>query len=422
MYKKRRSLIQLIFLSGNGFVPVFASSYNSLSVGHSAYPYWVIGKLPKTEYPYFEKGNKPFMAPNEKAAFFWCQAALDLIQKYRLNPLRASRVLAYMNTALHDVGLTFASQDDETGLLVRHEFCGLRMLQYLFPEESEGGWRLQLELRLKSYSLDLQQRQLCEQQSLRVSDLSVQRAIADRSDPGGAMIQPPQGIAFPWRAAPPLWVSRPVEPFAPRWRTWLVDASIADVTPAPPTVDPVRYQKEIEEVWLVSKTLTDAQKAIAERWNLDLGTVTPPGVWVKWLLASKTFRELPTLSQTTVLSALTTAMQDAFIACWKVKFTWWTERPVTAIHRTLDKNFLPHVVTPAFPAYVSGHATISGAAATVLASFFPEQKQLLSGMAQEAADSRLYGGIHIRSDNEEGLKLGIKVGQLCLQKMMEKMT
>ena len=79
---------------------------------------------------------------------------------------------------------------------------------------------------------------------------------------------------------------------------------------------------------------------------------------------------------------------------------------------------MPHVITPAFPAYVSGHASVSGAAAQVLSTFFPQKQNHFLSLAQEAADSRLYGGIHFRSDNEEGLKLGLKVGkQACSEKL-----
>jgi membrane-associated phospholipid phosphatase len=51
----------------------------------------------------------------------------------------------------------------------------------------------------------------------------------------------------------------------------------------------------------------------------------------------------------------------------------------------------------------------------VLTRFFPSQSRLLSALAAEAAVSRLYGGIHFRSDNEAGLELGRLVGEVALQ-------
>jgi membrane-associated phospholipid phosphatase len=90
-------------------------------------------------------------------------------------------------------------------------------------------------------------------------------------------------------------------------------------------------------------------------------------------------------------------------------------RPVTAIRRLIDPEWLPYTVTPPFPAYVSGHSATSGAAATVLAAFLPDQAGQLDAMAEEAAISRLYGGIHFRSDNEAGLELGRRVGAVALR-------
>ena len=72
-------------------------------------------------------------------------------------------------------------------------------------------------------------------------------------------------------------------------------------------------------------------------------------------------------------------------------------------------------MTPPFPSYVSGHSSTSGAASTVLAAFFPADATRLRAMAEEAAVSRLYGGIHYRSDNEAGLALGRRVGGVALR-------
>lgn len=109
---------------------------------------------------------------------------------------------------------------------------------------------------------------------------------------------------------------------------------------------------------------------------------------------------------------------DAFIAAWHVKFKHWTQRPVHAIGERLVPGFLPYLLTPPFPAYVSGHATASGAAAEVLSAYFPGQTQQLLALADEAAQSRLFGGIHFPSDNEQGLRLGREIGQRVLARVI----
>jgi membrane-associated phospholipid phosphatase len=89
---------------------------------------------------------------------------------------------------------------------------------------------------------------------------------------------------------------------------------------------------------------------------------------------------------------------------------------VTAIRRELDPSFLPYITTPPFPSYVSGHSTTSGAASTVLAARFPRAARQLRAWADEAAVSRLYGGIHFSSDNDAGLTLGRKVGRAAVKR------
>ena len=101
------------------------------------------------------------------------------------------------------------------------------------------------------------------------------------------------------------------------------------------------------------------------------------------------------------------------MACWDAKYAYWSLRPVSAIQRLVAPDWLPYLTTPPFPSYVSGHATTSGAASTVLSSYFPSRAGDLAALAEEAARSRLYGGIHFRTDNEVGLALGRQVGQVA---------
>lgn len=172
------------------------------------------------------------------------------------------------------------------------------------------------------------------------------------------------------------------------------------------------------EVFEVSRTLTDEQRRIADFWADGAGTVTPPGHWNQIALELIRSYQLSDLAAARVLAALNTAQADAFIACWDAKFTYWSERPVTAIRRELDPNWLSYIVTPPFPSYVSGHSTTSGAASELLSAFFPGEEQQLRGWAEEAAVSRLHGGIHFRTDNEVGLTLGNKIGRVAANRYL----
>jgi membrane-associated phospholipid phosphatase len=187
--------------------------------------------------------------------------------------------------------------------------------------------------------------------------------------------------------------------------------------PAPPLYDSDQYWSEAKEVWVASLRLSAEQRALADYWHLDKGSVTPAGLWNRKVLALLQRASCAPGQDARVLAAANVAMHDALIAAWHVKYRYWTLRPVNAIRERYDPHFLPYLITPAFPAYVSGHATVSAAAAEVLSHYFPEHAHALRAMAQDVADSRLYGGIHFRSDNEEGLRLGRQVGRVVVQRI-----
>jgi hypothetical protein len=77
----------------------------------------------------------------------------------------------------------------------------------------------------------------------------------------------------------------------------------------------------------------------------------------------------------------------------------------------------PYLPTPFVPSYVSGHATVSGAAAEILAYFFPKDAGWLRDWAKTAARSRLYGGIQTSIENDTGLRLGQQVAGATLRRL-----
>jgi membrane-associated phospholipid phosphatase len=99
------------------------------------------------------------------------------------------------------------------------------------------------------------------------------------------------------------------------------------------------------------------------------------------------------------------ALHDAAVACWEAKFTYFSPRP-----SQLDPTIRTVTGLPNFPSYTSGHSTFSAAAAEVLSYLFPNAGAFFRSEAEEAAISRLYGGIHYRSDIEVGKDHGRRVG------------
>jgi hypothetical protein len=104
---------------------------------------------------------------------------------------------------------------------------------------------------------------------------------------------------------------------------------------------------------------------------------------------------------------------DGFVACWDAKYAYWGIRP-----NQYDTSFQPALmVTPPFPGYPSGHATISALMAGLYSYFFPADSAYFRDKANDAAESRFQGGIHFRTDNEVGLVLGRKVAAAIVQKV-----
>ena len=102
---------------------------------------------------------------------------------------------------------------------------------------------------------------------------------------------------------------------------------------------------------------------------------------------------------------------DACIICWDTKSFYYNPRP-----SQLNPAIKTLTGIPNFPSYISGHSTFSRAAAVVLGHIIPERANAYNDMANQASMSRLYGGIHFRSDCETGLKVGKNVGAFAVQR------
>ena len=193
------------------------------------------------------------------------------------------------------------------------------------------------------------------------------------------------------------------------------------------------FHAQALEVYETTKALTPDQKIIARFWSDDpMLSPTPPGHWVSILLdiAERDALPLPRLAD--ALARLGVAQMDAFIACWQSKFQYNLIRPVTYIRQHIDPKWEPLLITPPFPEYPSGHSTLSGASSAVLSAIFGagfafddathEDDGLpvrsypdFKSAAQEAALSRLYGGIHFRAAIEQGLAQGECVAAPAIQ-------
>ncbi len=253
-----------------------------------------------------------------------------------------------------------------------------------------------------------------------------------------------------WVPTPPMY-GQALEPHWCDIRPLVLDTCIQFMPPAPPLFDVTdknsRFYKELMEVKTVGDSLTEEQKNIADffddnpfKMNVQGHVMyatkrfSPPGHWMNivGIAAQRAGADFGTTvaayTQTSV------ALFDGFITCWKSKFTSNTVRPETVINKVIDPDWRPYIQTPPFPSYVSGHSVISAASAEVMTHFFGEPFQYTDTSlvefgikersfksfrqaADEASFSRLYGGIHYRSDLEEGAKIGAQLGRYVVQKL-----
>lgn len=196
------------------------------------------------------------------------------------------------------------------------------------------------------------------------------------------------------------------------------------------------FELEAREVYDVGNSLTTDQEDIALFWADGGGTLTPPGHWVS-ITGQILEQEGETLDVAAEAYAkVGLAVADAFIACWEIKFTYNLMRPITYIQDPAgpinDPGWTSFIGTPPFPEFTSGHSTQSGAAAGVLTDLFgevaftdhthdgtlaPRSFTSIEEAADEAAISRLYGGIHYRAAIERGLEQGACIAQTILDEV-----
>ncbi len=232
----------------------------------------------------------------------------------------------------------------------------------------------------------------------------------------------------------PQWAS--LEPFA-------MTASDQFRPAGPPELQSQAYTDAYNEVRSLgradSETRTPEQLQIARFWADGPGTITPSGHWNQ-IAGQIALAQGNSIGENARLFArLNLALADAAIAAWDAKYAYSSWRPVTAIQNgDLDGNDLttgesawtPFLITPPFPEYISGHSTFSSAAAAILTATFGDNLAFttnspglpgvtrsfasFTAAAQEAGQSRIYGGIHFQFGNQDGLAVGRAVANHVL--------
>ena len=205
--------------------------------------------------------------------------------------------------------------------------------------------------------------------------------LAWRATDGFTAVLPPYVAG----TGPGAWQRTPPAFAAPAFRQFATMTPFALTSPSqflpagPPPLASARYARDFDEV----KAFGSATSTVRSPWETQTAVFwqadSPAAMWNR-VADDLADRQNTTLSQNARLLALmNVALADATIAIWNAKNTFNTWRPITAIAQAAgdgnpdtspEAGWTPLIVTPAFQQYPSGHAGVSNAAASVLASFY----------------------------------------------------
>jgi len=172
----------------------------------------------------------------------------------------------------------------------------------------------------------------------------------------------------------------------------------------PPAFGSPEFVAALAEVRQISDTRTPEQEANAKFWNFPLGTYQPPGYWNDEATSLAVKYHLGERETAHVMALMHMVGYDALVGSHEAKYFYWLLRPTMA-----DPAITTSIPVPNFPSYPSNHAAISAGMARVLGDRFPAEKKRLDGLAEDAAMSRVRGGIHYWFDGVAGLELGRRV-------------
>ena len=234
----------------------------------------------------------------------------------------------------------------------------------------------------------------------RVAALAIARGKADGSD-------------AVWRGsipeAPGTWKgSNPIAPAAGTWQTWILTSGSELRPTAPPAFDSEQVKAALAELKTFARTPKSNHRATF--WEVN-GGARAHTLWNELARAKLLETGATSATSARVLAALNIALLDAGIACWDAKYAYWYIRP-----SQLDAELKPLFPPPNHPSYPAAHGCFSTAAAVVMAGAFPFDRDRLLALGKEAAEARVWAGIHYRFDIDAGQEIGRKVAEKTLQR------
>jgi membrane-associated phospholipid phosphatase len=363
----------------------------------------------------------------------WNEMAVQRLVRDNLAGPRSARILSLLNVAIYDA--TIAAWDSKyvynrprpsevnshiaPAIPVPNSpsypsehaataSAAAAVLSYLFPSEAQTFERAALEAgesRLNAgveFPSDVSAGQ---ELGRRVAELVLAWARTDGSDAvfTGTIPTGPGN----WRG------TNPAQPTAGNWRTWVIASGSEFRPPPPPAFGSAQQAQELSEV----KNFPRPIPASGANFNTTRAAYFWQGqtsrLWNE-ILTTKLFeyqldRNPPRAARAYALMSV--VAHDSLIAGWDAKYTYWAARP-----SMIDPSIVTLFPNPNHPSYPSAHALFDGTYAAVLSYLFPRDADYFAAQAREGGESRLWAGIHFRSDIEAGLEIGRAVGQKVIER------
>lgn len=252
-----------------------------------------------------------------------------------------------------------------------------------------------------------------------------------------------------WKPTPPAYMDA-IEPHWNKIRPFAID-SAGQFKPQKPTDfssdKTSQFYKEAMEVHDVGVNLSEEQRQIASFWDCNpfvmnvkghvmfaTKKISPGGHWMNITHVICSMKKVDVAQSAEAYARVAISLVDGFISCWDEKYRSKLIRPETYINQYIDENWVPLLQTPPFPEYTSGHSVISSSAATALTNLFGENvaftdsTEIEFGLSvrnfnsfeqasQEAAVSRMYGGIHYKPACDNGVTQGKALGTYIVDKI-----
>jgi hypothetical protein len=335
----------------------------------------------------------------------WHRFARAAIVRNKPSFQQEVRVLAYLSLAEHEAARAVYADDairSEAAISAAIARASSDTLVGFFASEASNAQSLlALERGGLAFSGGSDAESRGDAIGARTAQAILARAAADGFTLAWSGTAPTDPRAWRSQASPP---QPPLYPQMGSMRTFFIARGDVLRSPPPPNQGSPEFDRALVELRELNTNPTPEHARIAKAWVPAVGNY-----WDEVATGLAAQHGLTGPETARVLALTMPAMMDAYIACHDAKYVYWLARP-----SQVDPSIKPIIPLPNHPSYPSNHACVSGAAGYVLAAVFPDSQDRILATAQEAAMSRLYGGIHYRFDMDAGLRIARGVADVTM--------